>query len=36
MALEDQSVAEGDEQAQLERLTKSLIEKSSSKLWENR
>lgn len=34
MALEAQSVAEADEAAQLERLTRKLLEQSSSALWD--
>lgn len=36
MALEDQSVEEADEAAQLERLTRKLLEKSNSVLWDEK
>jgi predicted DNA-binding mobile mystery protein A len=35
MALEAQSVAEADEQEQLKRLTRQLLEKAGSDLWED-
>lgn len=35
MALEDQSVDEEDEQEQVKRLARQLMEKSGSKLWED-